>query len=63
MKALTTKKGTRAHLVQRIPQWDASILVQRLEDSRVLLLVHGYLRESESNRIKNKLAQDFERGM
>jgi hypothetical protein len=35
-----------------IPAWPASTLAQRLEDARVLLSVHRFLRESENKRIK-----------
>jgi hypothetical protein len=59
----TTKIGKRAALLRRIPEWPATITVQRLEDCRMLLSLHGYLRESESTRIKRKLQDDFEKGM
>jgi hypothetical protein len=61
--SLKTKIGKRAALLRVIPAWETTILVQRLEDCRVLLSIHGYLRESESQRIKWKLQDDFDRGM
>jgi hypothetical protein len=40
------------NLSDSIPAWPASTLAQRLEDARVLLSVHRFLRESENTRIK-----------
>ncbi len=34
-------------------------LAQRLEDARLFLKVHGYLRDSESDRIKAQIAYDW----
>jgi hypothetical protein len=60
---MMTRIGKRAELCQRIPEWKASILAQRLEDCRLLLSIKGYLRPSESDRIQRKIRLDFERGM
>lgn len=40
-----------------------AILAQRLEDARLLLRLHGYLRDSESDRIRNKLDADWEQAI
>ena len=39
--------------------WRQSTLAQRLEDCRILLHIHGYLRDGESDRIKAKLAREW----
>jgi hypothetical protein len=43
-----------------IPAWPASTLAQRLEDARVLLSVHRFLRESENKRIKAAIGKRWE---
>lgn len=39
---------------------NGSTLAQRLEDARLILKVVGYLRDSESDRIKRHLSDDWE---
>ena len=41
--------------------WKQRTLAQRFEDCRILLHIHGYLRDSESNRIKAKLAAQWDK--
>lgn len=43
-----------------IPAWKRETLAARLEHSRILLLIHGYLRDSESERIKQRIHRDWE---
>lgn len=38
---------------------DGVTLAQRITDARILLHVHGYLRDSESDRIRDKVAKDW----
>lgn len=47
-------------LADPIPAWPASTLAQRLEDARVLLSVHRFLRESENTRIKASIKKRWE---
>jgi hypothetical protein len=42
-------------ILEEIPKW------QRLADSVNMLKLHGYMRDSESVRIRNKLAVDIEK--
>jgi hypothetical protein len=49
-----------ARLQDSIPAWPAATLAQRLEDARVLLSVHRFLRESENARIRASLKKRWE---
>jgi hypothetical protein len=42
-------------ILEQFPKW------QRLADSVNMLKLHGYMRDSESARIRNKLASDIEK--
>lgn len=42
-----------------LPGWKRSTLAQRLEDSRVLLNIHGYIRPVENERIKRRILREW----
>lgn len=41
-------------ILEQLPKW------QKLADSVNMLKLHGYMRDSEARRIRNKLARDIE---
>ena len=53
-------KKTPGRLRDLIPTWKMSTLAQRLEDSRLLLRVHGYLGDVASGKIKRRIRRDWE---
>ena len=53
----------KAALLRRAEHWPVSTVAQRLEDCRLMLSIHGYLRPSESDRIQRKIHADVEKGM
>lgn len=50
----------RSKLRDMLPVWPASTLGQRVEDARMLLNVHGFLRESENMRISAKIQKRWD---
>jgi hypothetical protein len=46
------------NLASKIQAWPRQWLINRIDLARALLVIHGYLRDSESARIKKRLHQD-----
>jgi len=57
---MSERKRKSPYLLQTLDAWERGSLGQRLEDSRMLLKIHGYISESESWRIKCKLYKDWQ---
>jgi hypothetical protein len=47
-------------LSDRIPPWEGTSLAERLTRCRMLLRIHGFLTDAESERVKSRMFREYE---